>query len=225
MSLLNRPPGIAAMALAVILGLAIGGWLAVLSRNQVQPARTVVRSNAAPAPLRTVAPPTKAPAVAMSTVAPTMAATVAATVAPTVAPTVPPTVAPTVVATVAAAPAVTADTAVQGAWQIDEANVQVGTIVWSGSAALSRGNTIALAVRKVSVGGHAATRCERATELRAAISVGVSAQTVPYQEVNCQGASSTGELRVSAFSADGRSFRGSFWLDGVKLGNFDARRQ
>jgi hypothetical protein len=55
--------------------------------------------------------------------------------------------------------------------------------------------------------------------------VGASAQTVPYQEVNCQGVSSTGQVRVSAFSADGRSFRGSFWLDGVKLGDFDARKR
>ena len=180
------------MALVVIVGLAIGGWLALSTRHQVQPARTVARSNPA---------------------APTPAATVA------------PRVAPTVVATVAAASTVTADAAVQGAWQIDEANVQVGTIVWSGSAVLSRANTIELDVRKVSVGGHAATRCERETELHAAFSVGVSSQTVPYQEVNCQGVSSTGEVRVSAFSSDGRAFHGSFWLDGAKLGDFDAQRR
>lgn len=223
MNLFNRPPGIAALALAVILGLAIGGWLAVRSRNPVQPARTVARTNAAPAPLRTKAPPTVVPA-APSTLAPTAAATVAPTTAPTVAPTVAPTATPTIAATVAAASSGTANAAVQGAWQIDEANVRVGTIVWSGSA-VSRGNTIALAVRKASVGGHAAGPCERQTELRAAVSVGVSAQTVPYQEVNCQGASSTGEVRVSAFAPDGRSFHGSFWLDGVKVGDFDARRR
>jgi hypothetical protein len=239
MNLFHRPPGIAALALAVILGLAIGGWLAVRSRNAVQPARTVARSNVAPAPLRTAAPPTPAPAAATKrapTAAPTVVATATPTIAPTAtptpvptgtptpAPTATPTAAPTVAATVAAATG-TAHAAVQGAWQIDEANVQVGTIVWSGSAVLSQGNTIALAVRKVSVGGRSAGPCERATELRASFSVGVSAQTVPYQEVNCQGASSTGEVRVTDFSADGRAFRGSFWLGGVKLGDFDARRR
>lgn|GEM_PF-5016571 len=197
----------------------------MLSRNQVQPARTVARSNAAPAPLTTASPRKKSPAVARSTVAPTVAATAATTVTPSVAATVTPTAVATVAATVAAAPAVTAGNAVQGAWEIDEANVQVGTIVWSGSAVLSRGNTIALDVRKASVGGRSATKCERETELRAAFSVGVPVQTVPYTEVNCQGASSTGEVRVSAFATDGRSFRGSFWLDDVKLGDFDARRR
>ncbi len=223
------------MALVVIVGLAIGGWLAVASRNQVQAARTVARSDSVQAPLQTITPPTRPPAVAMSTLAPRVASTVAPTVAKTVAPTPAPTVAPTpaptiaptaaprVAATVAAAPTVIADAAVQGAWQIDEANVQVGTIVWSGSAVLSRANTIALDVHKVSVGGRSASRCERETELHAAFSVGVSAQTVPYQEVNCQGTSSAGEVRVSSYSSDGRSFRGSFWLDGVKLGDFEAR--
>src|ERR1700738_5127899 len=130
MTLFNRPPGIAAMALVVIVGLAIGGWLAVLSRNQVQQARTVVRTDTAPAPLRTVPPPTRPPTVATSTAAPTVAPTVAATVAATIAATVAPTMVPTVAATVAAAPAVTADKALQGVWQIVEANVQVGMIVW-----------------------------------------------------------------------------------------------
>lgn len=192
------------MALVVIVGLAIGGWLAVSTRNQSQPVRTVARSNAAPVPVRTVAA-RKAPVAA------------AATAAPTAVPAVPATVAP--------ATTVTAEAAVQGAWQIDEANVQVGTIVWSGNAVLSRGNTIALDVRKVSVGGRAAAPCERETALHAAFSVGVPAQTVPYREVNCEGVSSTGEVRVSSFSSDGRSFRGSFWLDGAKLGDFEARRR
>ncbi len=205
----------------------------MVSRNQVQQARTVARTDTAPAPpLRTVAARTRPRAVATPTVAPTTAATVAPTVAPTgaprtaaptIVPTAAPTIVPTVPPTVASAPAVTRELAVQGAWQIDEANVQVGTIVWSGSAVLSRANTIALDVHKVSVGGRSASRCERETELHAAFSVGVSAQTVPYQEVNCQGTSSAGEVRVSSYSSDGRSFRGSFWLDGVKLGDFEAR--
>jgi hypothetical protein len=87
----------------------------------------------------------------------------------------------------------------------------------------SRPNTLALDVHKVSVGGRSVSRCERETVLRATVSTDVPAQTVPYHEVNCQGVSSTGEVRVSSFASDGRSFHGSFWADGAKLGDFDAR--
>ena len=48
-------------------------------------------------------------------------------------------------------------------------------------------------------------------------------QTVPYREVNCDGIVSTGEVRVTSFSSTGASFSGSFWQNGVNLGNFDAR--
>jgi hypothetical protein len=219
MNLLSRPPGTAAMVLVVVVGLAIGGWLGVGARNQ-QVSR-ISRHDAAAAPARTLAPRTKTPA---PTATPAVAATAAPTIAATAAPTVAATAAPTVAATaVPATAAVAAGGAVQGGWEIDEANVQVGTIVWSGSAVRSRANTLALDVHKVSVAGRSVSACERETELRAAVVLGAAAQTVPYHEVNCNGVASTGEVRVSAFSADGRSFRGSFWLGGAKLGDFDAR--
>ena len=225
------------MVLVVIVGLAIGGWLAIASRNRDQQSVTVARTSAATVAVRTATPPTRTPArtpapeaTAAPTTAPTAQPTTAPTAPPTTAPTARPTTAPTAPPTTAAtatpataAPAASAARAVPGAWQIDEANVQVGTIVWAGSAAPSRPNTIALDVHKVSVGGHSVSRCERETVLRATFSMGVQAQTVPYQEVNCQGVSSTGEVRISSFASDGRSFHGSFWLDGAKLGDFDAR--
>ncbi len=226
------------MVLVVIVGLAIGGWLAVASRNRDQQSVTVARSSSAVVAVRTLTPAARTPPLqtrtaaaaaptAVATVPPAATPTAAPTVTATAPPTVTPTAAPTVAATTAPAAGVAqaagAARAAQGAWQIDEANVQVGTIVWSGRAVLSRSNTIALDVRKVSVGGRSVSRCERETELRAAFAMGVAAQTVPYQEVNCQGVSSTGEVRVSSFASDGRSFHGSFWLDGTKLGDFDAR--
>jgi hypothetical protein len=66
--------------------------------------------------------------------------------------------------------------------------------------------------------------CERQTSLHAAFSVGVSPQTVPYREVNCDGVVSTGEVHVTRFSGDGASFSGSFSQNGANLGYFSARK-
>ena len=110
----------------------------------------------------------------------------------------------------------------QGAWQVSEANSQVGSIVWVGGATV-QGNSIALDLHKASVGGRSAMPCERQTNLQAVITASV-AQTVPYRETNCQGFASTGELRVDRFSDRRQAFQGSFWQNGVKLGNFEARK-
>jgi hypothetical protein len=112
----------------------------------------------------------------------------------------------------------------QGSWQVDEANVHVGRIVWVGTAALSTGDTLVLDAHKESVGGRSAMPCERQTNLHAAFSLGVARQSVPYRETNCQGTVSTGEVRVQSFSEDGGFFSGSFWQNGVMLGDFRARK-
>lgn len=113
----------------------------------------------------------------------------------------------------------------QGSWQLDEANVQVGTILWVGEAQFSqRGNTVVFNVHKQSVGGRPAAPCERDTALRATFSLGVAEQIVPYREVNCEGVESTGEVRVTGFSRNGQSFSGSFWSNGTNLGHFGARK-
>src|SRR6202011_258856 len=52
-----------------------------------------------------------------------------------------------------------------GSWQVDEANVRVGTIVWAGEAVMSSGNTMVLDTYKQSVAGRSATKCERQTRL------------------------------------------------------------
>jgi hypothetical protein len=111
----------------------------------------------------------------------------------------------------------------QGTWRLDEANNQVGTIVWVGQAT-PMGSALVLDVRKQSVGGRAAVPCERETALHASLRLTAGAQTATYREVNCTGATSTGELRVAAFSPDGTSFTGSFWSDGMKLGDVSAHR-
>ena len=115
--------------------------------------------------------------------------------------------------------------ALQGSWQIAEANLQDGTMVWSGGAVVASDGTIVLDAHKDSIAGRAASQCERQTNLHAAFAPGVPRQTVPFQETNCQGATSSGEVRVSRFSPDGRSFNGSFWQGGTKLGDFTASKQ
>lgn len=110
----------------------------------------------------------------------------------------------------------------QGAWLVSEANSRVGSIVWVGGATV-QGNSLALDLHKASVGGRSAMPCERQTNLRTVITASV-AQTVPYRETNCQGFASTGELRVDRFSDRRQAFQGSFWQNGVKLGNFKARK-
>ena len=109
----------------------------------------------------------------------------------------------------------------QGAWELDEANVHVGTIVWAGDAT-PHGNSIELNLHKQSVGGRRAVPCERQTGLHATFALGVAAQTVPFREVNCAGVVSTGDVHVTSFN--GRSFSGSFSQGGANLGTFTARK-
>ncbi|HEX3549722.1 MAG TPA: hypothetical protein VHT53_05070 [Candidatus Elarobacter sp.] len=215
MNQLLRPSTFAAMAVIVAAGLVIGGWLAAVTVQRAQRTAPIARNvtPAGPSVPATVAratppPPTVAPA--------TPAATTAAPATPAPATAVPATPAPATAAVANAA---------HGAWRIDEANVLVGTIVWSGAGVSAGRNTIALELRKASVAGRAASRCERNTTLRASVAAGVAGQTVPYEEVNCLGTASTGEVHVASFSSDGSSFRGSFSQGGTNLGSFVAQRE
>lgn len=97
-------------------------------------------------------------------------------------------------------------------------------MVWSGEAAISSGAEIAFDEHKQSVGGRSATPCERQTNLHAVVELGVAPQTVPFREVNCEGATMSGDVRISGFAPDGRSFHGSFWQGGMKLGDFTATK-
>lgn len=200
----------------VLTGFAIGAWLAILARSPHNDGDPVTMANSAspPNPVPTVVqtPTLRATAAPVATPPPAAAATPTAAARPTATP-APPTEPPT------------ARAAVQGAWRIDEANVHVGTIVWSGDAAVSSDRSLVLDVHKQRVGGRAAVPCERQTVLHAVFSLGVAEQTVPYREVNCAGVVSSGVARVSRFSADGRSFGGTFWEDGLELGTFDARKR
>jgi hypothetical protein len=202
---IRSPQGVALAALIVFVGLAIGGWLAVATRpNQQTQTAAVPMKRSLPNPSRANAPS----AVPTRIVAAARTATASAPAAP-----------PTT-----SAVAATGGHALQGAWQITEGNVHVGTIVWAGTS-VARGDKIVLDVHKESVGGRSAVPCERQTNLHTAIVVGVAQQTVPFQEVNCQGDASNGEIRVTQFSPDGRAFSGTFWQDGAKLGSFDARQR
>jgi len=184
---------------------------------------TRVRATLVPRP-RIAAIVTAVP-IPKATPEPTAVATETPTDPPTVEPTAIPTPMPTVRPTARLAPKRIATSLVQGTWQIDEANRQVGSIVWSGNAVVTRGGTIVLNAHKAVVAGHMATPCERGTTLHAAITVGVAPQTVRYRETNCAGSSSLGEIHVSNFSPDAGSFIGSVWRDGDYLGNFTARKQ
>jgi hypothetical protein len=213
-----RPGTLVAAVCIVVVGFAIGGWLAIRTRGSAERTQrvTVAGNTVAAPPARSLARPVRttvpaAPPTPLATAAPTPSPTPTATALPTAAPP-------------ARAAAVVADTALRGSWQIDEANVQVGTIVWLGNAEAAAGNAIVLRVHKQSVGGRAAMPCERQTVLRAAISLGAAEQSVPYREVNCDGAVSTGEVRVTSLSGNGASFSGSFWSNGVNLGTFNARK-
>jgi xanthosine utilization system XapX-like protein len=110
-----------------------------------------------------------------------------------------------------------------GSWRIEEANVVVGPIVWAGSGAISRGNTMELVLHKESVDGRRATSCEEQTELHAALAIGNKSQTVPYRERNCEGITSTGQVHVLGF-VNAPSFHGSFWQGSMKLGDFNATK-
>jgi hypothetical protein len=187
----TRASTIAAVAVILVVGFAIGGWLAVISRpNEHVSAVSTATTIRTPVAVRTAAP------------------TAAATEAPTTKPV------PTQTQTPSA-----------GSWELDEANAQVGTIVWAADVALTPGKSVVLNAHKQSVGGHPAVPCERQTSLHAEFSAGTAAQSVPFREVNCEGVATTGEMRVSSVPGNGASFSGSFWRDGVKLGDFSARRR
>jgi serine/threonine protein kinase len=124
-----------------------------------------------------------------------------------------------------APPTVISAVALQGSWEIEEPTVRVGTILWAGEAVRSRGDTIVFDVQKQSVAGRSAVPCERETHLRMALSLRAAEQTVPYQEINCEGTMSTGEVRVTNFFRGSRTFSGSFWQDGAELGTFVARKR
>jgi hypothetical protein len=117
-----------------------------------------------------------------------------------------------------------ADSVLQGEWQIDEANLQDGRMVWSGNAVLASGRTVVLDAHKDSIAGRSASQCERQTDLRATFALGIAQQTVPFRETNCEGTTLSGEIRVASFSRDDRSFSGSFWQSGVKVGDFTASK-
>lgn len=185
---------------AMAIGFAIVAWPhGVIRRPLSQASRAAVTiAKSAPSPLRTV----------ITIVKPTAPAIPAATAVPTA------------VVTSAAS----ADSGVQGEWQIDEANLQDGRMVWSGNAMLASGGSIVLDAHKDSIAGRSASQCERQTILHAAFALGVAQQIVPFRETNCEGTTLSGEIRVSSFSGDDRSFSGSFWQSGVKLGDFTASK-
>jgi hypothetical protein len=203
-----RPGTLVAAVCIVVAGFAIGGWLAIRTRGPVERTQrvTVASSAVAAPPARSLA--ARLVRTAVPAAPPTPVATTAATPNPT----------PTATARAGA------NSALRGLWQIDEANVQVGTIVWVGNAEPAVGNAIVFSVHKQRVGGRAAMPCERQTVLRAAVPLGAAEQTVPYREVNCEGIVSTGEVRVTSLSGNAASFSGSFWSNGVNLGNFSARK-
>jgi hypothetical protein len=211
----TRPATVAAVAVILIVGFAIGGWLAFMSRPSGQApsttTATVIRTAAAV--------PTAAP-IAAATEAPTPIPS--ATLVPTTKP------APTAVATTAptaASPVVAVRSVPAGSWELDEANAQVGTIVWAADIASSSGKNVVLNAHKQSVGGRPAVPCERRTSLHAEFPAGTTTTSVPFREVNCEGIATTGEMRVSSIPGSDESFSGSFWRNGVKLGDFSARRR
>jgi hypothetical protein len=191
--------GLVVTALAAMaIGFAIVTWPQSAARRPLSPANrvTVAVAKPAPSPVLTVIATAKPPAAAVPT------------------------------ATAAVATARGADySALQGEWQIDEANLQAGRMVWSGDAVFSSGGTIVLDAHKDSIAGRSATQCERQTNLHAAFALGVAQQTVPFREMNCEGTTLSGEVRVGSFSRNDRSFSGSFWQGGVKLGDFTASKQ
>jgi hypothetical protein len=194
--------GLVVTALAAMaIGFAIVAWPHGAERRPLPHANrpTLAIAKPAPSPLGTV----------ITTVKPTAAAIAMATAVPTAAVT----------------SAKGADSVLQGEWQIDEANLQDGRMVWSGNAVLASGRTIVLDAHKDSIAGRSASQCERQTNLRAAFALGIAQQTVPFRETNCEGTTLSGEIRVASFSRDDRSFSGSFWQAGVKLGDFTASKR
>ncbi|MDQ6941280.1 MAG: hypothetical protein M3169_02060 [Candidatus Eremiobacteraeota bacterium] len=219
-----RPTTVGAVVVIIVVGFAIGAWLAIRTRGPAVQTTHVTVASQTQTPPHTARPLAATPA---PTALPTAVSIVTAEPIATPAPKPPPTPTrstPSTAAPSAAPIAAGANPAVQGSWRLDEANVQVGTIVWVGDAVPASRNSIVLNVRKESVGGRRAMPCERQTALHAAFAVGVPQQTVPYREVNCDGVVSTGEVRVTSFSSDGASFSGSFSQNGANLGTFTARK-
>lgn len=243
----TRPTTIAAAVAITIVGLAIGGWLALISRPSANSATTTTATTSrtpgdersavpiaaatqasTPKPVPTQAPtpqpvPTQAPApkpVATQVPTPKPVQTQAPTPKPAATATTVATAAPT-----AASPAVAVRGVPAGSWELAESNTQVGTIVWAADVASAAGNSVVLNAHKQSVGGRPAVPCERQTSLHAEFSAGTAAQNAPFREVNCEGVATTGEIRVTSSPGDGGSFSGSFWRNGVKLGDFTARRR
>ncbi len=236
------PRGVAALAvLFIVASLAAFAWrvgptiLAKYRKPQLHPAVATISKHAASRHhvARSVAMAAATLAPAPQTAAPTTAEpTLTPTARPRKAPTHLPTIAPHPVAkkvrgakTVAiAARHRGSPSAARGAWQIVEGNIYDGSMVWRGNAAVSNGGAMVLDVHKERIAGRAASRCERNTSLHVAIPSGDSAQMVPFTEVNCAGATSGGEIRVSSFSPGSRTMHGSFWQRGTYLGNFSARK-
>lgn len=223
-----RSAGLVALVTALA-GLAIGFAIAAWRHGSPPPlALSTPRTVAATKPARGTVHAALPQPTAITAATPTAAATAMAAATPTAAVTPRATATPnaTAVPTARVTPIKRGDySRLQGAWQIDEANRLVGTIVWSGDAVLSDGGTLVLDTRKDSVADRSATPCERRTTLHAAIALGVARQIVRYRETNCAGSTSSGEIRVNRFSADAGSFSGSVWQGGVKLGNFIASKQ
>ena len=217
-----RSGTIGAVIVILVVGFAIGGWLAFVTRptdghvTRVTAASTI----RTPGPIRATVPATTAPALATQVPAPKPAPTEAP--APSHAPAAggPTTVTPTAATHVVPPQGVT-----QGSWELDETNVQVGTIVWAGDTVLAHGNTVVLDVHKQSVGGRPAVPCERQTSLHAEFVSSAAEQSVPYREVNCEGVATTGEMRISSSARNDGSFSGTFWRNGTKLGTFNARKR
>ncbi len=188
-----------------LIGLAIGVGAAAFHRGSVSQIATRVRPT-----FRA----THVPNVAVVPVTTAVPSETPTSPAPKKKPTSRPTPPPTRVAT----------SDMRGTWQIAEANVRVGTIVWTGAAFGVSGATYVLDARKTTIAGRSATLCERQTTLHAELAIGVARQTVPYRETNCTGATSYGELRVNDFGSDAGSFTGSVWQGGSKIGDFTASK-
>jgi hypothetical protein len=229
---------IVAFTTVPLAGLCAGIWFAhVQSENESYPIMTVLptfrpvstlppASNIAAAP----APPPAVVPTSERTARPTVVPAIARTPAPALAPTAIPTATPprrtTPSPAITPAPAPhTAAAALPGAWRVQEANVLVGTIVWSGNVRVKEGDTAVLDVRKEKVAGASANRCERNTALRAEFTPGLSKQTVPYREVNCEGVTTSGELRIASMSPEENAFSGTVWREGAKLGTFNAYKR
>jgi hypothetical protein len=202
----TRTGTVVAAILIVVVGFAIGGWLAVRARGSTQQVNRVAITSEISTPRAHRATPTARPITTAKAIA---TDTRLATPMPRATP------------TAAAMAATPAPAALQGSWQLDEANVQVGTIVWGGNVTAA-GNAIELNMHKQRVGGRPAVPCERQTGLHASFAVGTAVQTVPFREVNCNGVVSTGEIHVTSFNAG--SFSGSFSQNGANLGSFTARK-